>query len=302
MSPSITFSGVDNAISNLNYRNKKALKYKFVKAVRGFYSEEAQFDSISQIEVDELIGLIWETEDPKEIRSKRINFNSIKAAVNTDFKKIYDKGLNFEGLTISPSNTFEMSAEAKDQLLESFVNSIRADGKLDFHKVSQVLNMINAFLESATTSIQEQDTDEVINKIQSILNNISTKVVDTKDGQPILAEDERLIIRPDELIDDEFEYLEDESDENEFDFEGVEDEPEEDDLEFMDSEEDEDEFEIDDEDEFEDLLDEELDFIDEEDEFEDEEIDDDEYEEIEIGEDELEADDEIISEVDDDDE
>ena len=95
----LTLKGVDNAISNLNYSNKNTLKYRYVHHIRQFYSDGGPVESVGEIGSEELIKILWNTGDsPEAIKSKRKNLNSLRASVNADFKKLYDKGGNPEGV------------------------------------------------------------------------------------------------------------------------------------------------------------------------------------------------------------
>ncbi len=131
MPSSITMEGIENVISNLNYRSARSLKYKYIHAIKSFYKSETSIDEIHTIDSKELIKIIWDTGDnPSLINAKRKNFSSIKSTVNSDLKKLYDKQENSEGITINSSNVFDMSDDAKNELLNSFDSEMKKKVRL----------------------------------------------------------------------------------------------------------------------------------------------------------------------------
>ena len=46
MASLITLKGIDQAISNLNYQNKKSLKYRLVTVLQQFYEDESSIESL----------------------------------------------------------------------------------------------------------------------------------------------------------------------------------------------------------------------------------------------------------------
>ena len=117
----ITLKGIDQAIANLNYQNRNALKSRLILFIRGYYSDEESVAHLSRIDTHELIHALWETGDHfKEIKRKRKNFNSVKSSLNTDLQKLFEAGKNPEGVSIGSENIFVMSNEAKDKFLKDY--------------------------------------------------------------------------------------------------------------------------------------------------------------------------------------
>ena len=56
MAAVITINGIDEAITNLNYRNEKALKCRLLRLVRDHYDGEESAGSVTGLESDDLIG------------------------------------------------------------------------------------------------------------------------------------------------------------------------------------------------------------------------------------------------------
>jgi hypothetical protein len=140
----LTLKGVDNAISNLNYSNKNTLKYRYVHHIRQFYSDGDPVESVGEIGSEELIKILWNTDDsPEAIKSKRKNLNSLRASVNADFKKLYDKGGNPEGVKIGSENIFVMLDDAKDKILNEFGYDLQPDVKLKLDQILDILRLAN---------------------------------------------------------------------------------------------------------------------------------------------------------------
>ena len=130
MASLITLKGIDQAISNLNFQNKKSLKYRLVTVLRQFYEDESSIESLRDISADELIKVLWGiADDPATTKKKRKNLSRIRYSVNADLKVLYREGKNPEGIIIGPTNTFTMSDAAKDVALKAFLaDKISAEG------------------------------------------------------------------------------------------------------------------------------------------------------------------------------
>jgi len=130
MASLITLKGIDQAISNLNYQNKKSLKYRLVTVLRRFYVDEDSVESLRGIDADELIKVLWGiVGDPATTKEKRKNLRRIRYSVNADLRTLYRKDKNPEGIIIGPANTFTMSDEAKDRALkELLADKVSAEG------------------------------------------------------------------------------------------------------------------------------------------------------------------------------
>jgi len=122
MASLITLKGIDQAISNLAYKNKNALKYRLVTTIRQYYKDENSVETIQGIAADELAKVLWNIEDdPAATESKRKNLRGIRYALNTDLRGLYKEGKNPEGITIGLTNIFVMSDEAKDKTLKALL-------------------------------------------------------------------------------------------------------------------------------------------------------------------------------------
>jgi tetratricopeptide (TPR) repeat protein len=122
MASLITLKGIDQAISNLTYKNKNALKYRLITTIRQYYKDENSFETIQGIDAEELAQALWNVrDDPTATESRRKNLRRIRYALNADLRGLYKEGKNPEGITIGPANIFVMSDEAKDRTLKALL-------------------------------------------------------------------------------------------------------------------------------------------------------------------------------------
>ncbi len=143
MSLNITMDGIDEAISNLNYRSPNSPKHKLVYAIRKYYDAEGALGRIRRIDGDQLIRQVWETgENVEAVQSRRKNFNSVKSLINQELDALYRGEKNPEGITIGPDNTFEMSDEAKARLFSSFTRAVNTGEGVTLDKIAEVLNVV----------------------------------------------------------------------------------------------------------------------------------------------------------------
>ena len=122
MASLITLKGIDQAISNLTYKNKNALKYRLVTTIRQYYKDEHSVETIQGIDAEELAQALWNVRDDlPATESRRKNLRKIRYALNADLRGLYKEGKNPEGITIGPANIFVMSDEAKDRTLKALL-------------------------------------------------------------------------------------------------------------------------------------------------------------------------------------
>jgi len=279
---SITLSGITEALENLNYR-PGSVKDKAIQAISAYYDSEDSILNLSSIDADTIIRQIWDVgDDPAKLRSKRRNFSSLKSSINADLKKLSANGLNSEDITLTESNVFDMTADAKTSLLQSFSDAVKTDG-FDLTTAADVLSAVAEFLDTIKPPDTDNESTDIIESIKKVLDRLGSEILDDPDGDAEyetidddmeieeieLDEDEELEELDEDLLDDEIEEIEDdeldEIDEDE-ELEEVDEDLFDDDIE-----------EIDDDVEIEDVDDDELEEIEEID--EDQEIE-------EIGEDE----------------
>ncbi|MBU0992382.1 MAG: hypothetical protein KJ737_07795, partial [Proteobacteria bacterium] len=285
MAHTITLSGINQAVTNLEYKNARAYKYRLVQFILKHYDNEAALKELAEIDQDSIISYVWEIENDSEaLHSKRRNLISLRSSINNDLNSLYSIKKNPEGIIISPTNIFEMSDQAKSNLLHSFTNSIQTEGEVDLNKISEVLKVISDFLAEMDETSEDEDTKDIIEKIKAILKRLSKNIFDDEED-----EDEEIdVVELDE--DEDIEEIEVDEDEE---IEKIEIDDDEDlDVIELDEDEDIEEIEVDEDEEIEEIEiddDEDLDVIelDEDDDIEEIEIDEDEeIEKIEIDDDE----------------
>jgi formylglycine-generating enzyme required for sulfatase activity len=164
----ISLKGIDEAIASLKYRNANTLKSRLVHAVRCLYENEGPIESVGGIKAEELIKALWDTDaHPATIKAKRKNFSSIKSSINADLRKLYQEGKNPEGIIIGRNNVFALSDEAKDKLLATFKNAVRADGSVTLNQIAEVLDIINEVL-SAPGALSDADSSHGPRKLEAL--------------------------------------------------------------------------------------------------------------------------------------
>ena len=206
----ITIQGIDQAISNLNYTNKKALKYRLVNTIRGYYADESSIESIQEIDTDELLKVLWNTgDDPRAIKNRRRNLNSIKSSVNADLKRLYEEGKNPEGIAIESTNIFALSDEARDKVLEAFKNKLEAEGTITLSQITDILTMVNEILSKpeALTDTKNPEGPLKLDQLRSLIQGLSERLgsegPDVTEGSEELEEVEDIEeLDEDELIED----------------------------------------------------------------------------------------------------
>jgi len=187
VAPVITVEGIDQAKSNLNYRNKNALKYRLIDVIRGFYENENSIESLKGIDPDRLIELLWDTgNDPVIMKNRRKNLSSVKSSVNADLKKLYREGKNPDGVSIGPAYVFAMSDEARDKALKAFIDSGQTDGPVNLGEITQALNLVDQML-SNPEALSDRDDSEGSGKLDELKNLIHGLSEKVGAGRPGLA-------------------------------------------------------------------------------------------------------------------
>jgi formylglycine-generating enzyme required for sulfatase activity len=175
----ITLEGIDQAVSSLKYKNKNTLKYKFVHHIRQYYTVKNAVVSLTEIEHEELIKMLWDTDhSPEAIKKKRKNLNSVRSSVNADFKKLYDKGENPEGIKIGSSNIFIMSEDAKDKILKKLGYELQPDGTLKLDQIMEILKLANETVSGsmAVEDIEKKDGLKKMDRLKDLIKGLSEKV------------------------------------------------------------------------------------------------------------------------------
>jgi len=178
---SISLEGIDQAIANLNYKGG-SIKYKAIMAIRSFYVSEDSIKELNSIDMDTLIQSIWDIgDDLPKIKAKRRNFSSIKSSLNTDLENLSQKNLNLENVTITDSNTFDMTDEAKNNLLNSFTDAVKTGGSVNLDQATNLLKAVTDFLDTIQIEKKGADSKDIVDQIKKILNKITEDVLSEGD-------------------------------------------------------------------------------------------------------------------------
>lgn len=205
---SITLSGITEALENLNYR-PGSVKDKAIRAISAYYVSEDSIQKLSYIDGDSIIRQIWDIgDDSAKIKSKKRNFSSLKSSINADLKKLSTNGLNPEGITLTESNIFDMTEEAKNSLLQSFSDAVKTD-EFDFTQATDVLKAVADFLDKIQPPDTDNDSTGIIEEIKNALNRIGAGIFDDDegaggDGEGPLEDD----VEIEEIDDDELDEVE----------------------------------------------------------------------------------------------
>jgi formylglycine-generating enzyme required for sulfatase activity len=179
MASAITLEGIDQTISNLEYKNKNTLKYRFVQHIRQYYTSESSVVSLNEIDHEALIKMLWDTDHSLEaIKNKRKNLNGVRSSVNADFKKLYERGENPGGIKIGSSNIFVMSEDAKDKILKKVGYDFQPDGTL---KLDQIMDILKLASETVTGSMAVENKEKKgglkkIDRLKDLIKGLSEKV------------------------------------------------------------------------------------------------------------------------------
>ncbi|MEW6327786.1 MAG: SUMF1/EgtB/PvdO family nonheme iron enzyme [Thermodesulfobacteriota bacterium] len=179
MATLISLKGIDEAISNLKYRDNKTLKYKLIHTIREFYGSEGAVATPQAIDTDELVKALWDTgDDPSTIKTKRKNLSSIKSSVNADLKMLYEDEKNPEGIIIGRNNVFVMSDEAKDLMLTSFAGSAKKDGGVTLEQINEVLNIVREVLSDPGVLANTGNSDRTgkLSQLKNIIQGLSQQI------------------------------------------------------------------------------------------------------------------------------
>lgn len=177
----ITLSGIAEVIENLNYR-PGSVKDKAVRAISAYYVSEDSIQDLLSIDGDSIIRQIWDVGDNyAKIKSKRRNFSSLKSSINADLKKLSQNGLNSEDITLTESNVFDMTEDAKNSLLQSFSDAVKTDG-FDLTKAADVLNAVAEFLNKIQSPDADNETTDIVEEIKKVLTRLGSGIFDDQEG------------------------------------------------------------------------------------------------------------------------
>jgi hypothetical protein len=182
MASLITLKGIDQAISNLNYGEKKTLRHRLVGSIRQFYESQGSVEYLGSIAPEALVRALWIAgDDPEAMRSRRKNLSSIKYSVNAHLKSLYREGKNPQGIIIGRNNIFVMCDQAKDNFLMAFKNFIRKQGKGGLSQIAEILTFLDELVTSSDTVAD--GLSKKIQQLKDLVRGLSEK--EGSDGEEL---------------------------------------------------------------------------------------------------------------------
>ena len=98
MTPTITLSGITKAVANLEYKNARTYKYKYVHFLLSHYQSDNAVKTVTAIPEDIIIRHVWDLYDDMDYRPKRRNLISLRSSINNDLKQLFQADKNPEGI------------------------------------------------------------------------------------------------------------------------------------------------------------------------------------------------------------
>jgi len=159
---------------------------------------------VTDIDTDDLIRLVWDTDGGSEgAKNRRKNFSSIKSSINADLTKLHEDGRNPEGIIIGRNNTFDMSDKAKTELLENLSGSGNGDNLIPLGKINDVLGIINDLLkkDKAGTAIEHEENRNSFKQLKDLIQSISQSIGTL--GDSVVEVKETVVIKAAEGVPDD---------------------------------------------------------------------------------------------------
>ncbi|MBU0481843.1 MAG: SUMF1/EgtB/PvdO family nonheme iron enzyme [Proteobacteria bacterium] len=113
----VTVEGINETLTRINYK-PDTLKFRLLELVRSYFTDQDSLNTLTSIPPDEIIGRLWQTSNPAEMKARRKNLSGLKSSINKDLKKLSDSGGNPEGIVLNRDNVFAVSEEKKNHLLQ----------------------------------------------------------------------------------------------------------------------------------------------------------------------------------------
>ena len=234
MSNLVSYNGIIEALDNLSLK-PGTQKADFVNALKAHLPDQEALRTITAIPPEDLILDIWGVDSPQEIKKRKKSLSSIKSALNKNLKELSKKDKNPEGIIIGRDNTFMVSDEQKNAILEKLGSSMSGSDINNFTKMisdlkeslpeqqteqfSNLTQLMNSLEDASRTisSLQEQlaTKDEQISELSTRLEQYGTEGDSEGEGNNSqeLEKDELEIVEEEDQVDvdeDELEIVEEE--------------------------------------------------------------------------------------------
>ncbi|HIJ79492.1 MAG: SUMF1/EgtB/PvdO family nonheme iron enzyme [Desulfobulbaceae bacterium] len=159
MASLVTLQGIDEALNNLAL-NPDTLKAQLAILIRSYFTDEDSLHAITQISTDEIVYKLWEINTPEELKAKKKNFSSLKSALNKSLKDLDKSGGNPAGIIVGRDNTFIISEERKNDLINQL--GLSGDSSNVLH------DLISTFKKLFTEALGDQKSSEVKNLLEEL--------------------------------------------------------------------------------------------------------------------------------------
>ena len=177
MATILKLKDIDEAITNLGYKNKDTLKCKLIHAIRHYYLDDVSTEKIQAIDIEELVKKLWSVDgDSDLLKSKKKNLSGVKSGINADLKRLYQEGRNPQGVIIGQSNVFDMSDEAKNKALGSIDAILREEGTDAVRKITEMLNAVNDILTESGSYPKSAEGLASFDRMKGLLLDLSRKM------------------------------------------------------------------------------------------------------------------------------
>ncbi len=179
MAAIISLQNIQQVVSNLPYPSAKSLKSRLVQAIMQYYNDADTVRTLQIIPAEALIQALWQTgDDSVLIRKKQKNLSSVRSSVNIDLKKLGSNGKNPDGLQVSNDNIFVMSDEAKDKVLNEFLDKLPRDTPASLDEITKILQMVDGMLSNLNENATNESADRqhFVTELKSVIDGITEKI------------------------------------------------------------------------------------------------------------------------------
>ncbi len=157
----VSHTGITEALDNLNIK-PGTQRADLVNALRVHFPSQESLDITTSVLANELVMDIWGTDDPRELKKRKKSLSSLKSSLNKSLKKLSKDGKNPEGIIVSRNNTFVVSDEQKNALLE----------KLDSSMSGSDINSLADMISNLKDSLPTQEKGPAFSDLKKLINSL----------------------------------------------------------------------------------------------------------------------------------
>ncbi|MDY6906300.1 MAG: SUMF1/EgtB/PvdO family nonheme iron enzyme [Thermodesulfobacteriota bacterium] len=173
MNQTISQTGIDTALANLDFRSGNSLKKRLMDMVKAHHDQHPSDGNDAAIPADRLIQMIWPGEiSPARMQSRRKNIHSIRSSINADLEMLYQTGKNPEGIIINEDFAFDMCDAARNKMLAEFTAMARGGTGVSLDKIADVLGVVQDILTQFKEN-RDLEADDTLSKIREMLDGMT---------------------------------------------------------------------------------------------------------------------------------